>query len=96
MRCRRTNITLEGPGPTFSPVNPWSIYVIAPIMVEIFLGISNSGQGMCMEETLPNRVPEVQESKIAMSVEPLGRGFTSKLLRVCMGEGQHFHAVMDK
>jgi len=37
---------------------------------------------MCIEETLPRRVPEVQESKIAVSAEPFGRPFTSQLLSV--------------
>ena len=46
-------------------------------MVKVFLGVSDSGHRVCMEEILPNRVPEV-DSKIAVSTEPLGRGFTSQ------------------
>ena len=79
MRCQHTDVALEGSSPPFSLVNPWSIYIIAPIMIEIFLGISNNGQGTCMEETLPNRVPEVQASKIAVSAEPSGRSLSSQL-----------------
>jgi len=78
LRCRLTDVVLEGSAPTSSPVDPWQIHIIAPIMVKVFLGVSDSGHRVCMEEILPNRVPEV-DSKIAVSTEPLGRGLTSQL-----------------
>ena len=83
VRCRLTDVVLHGSTCTFSLVNPRSIYIVALIVTEVFLGISGSEQRVRMEGTLPNKVPEVQESKIAVSAEPLGRPFTSKLWRVC-------------
>ena len=83
-RRQLTDVVLEGSAATLSLTDPRAIYVVAPIMVEVFLGISNGGRRACMEEMLPNRVPELQESKIAVSDEPGGRPhrpprFTSKL-----------------
>jgi hypothetical protein len=84
---RLTDVFSEGSAPKFSLVDPRAIYVVALTMVEIFLGVSNSGWWECIEEMLPSRVPELQESKIAVSEAPGGRGgppplFTSQLRSV--------------
>jgi len=63
---------LAGFSPTFSLVDPWPIHIVAPVMDKIFPGVSGSGQRGA-EDILPNKVPELQESKIAVSAEPLGR-----------------------
>ena len=82
-RRRRTHAVLEGVAPTPSFVDPWPVYGIALVMVKIFLGVSDGVQRGCAGETLPNKVPELQESKIATSEAPLGRGLTSNLRSIC-------------
>jgi len=77
---RRTDVVSKGVAPTTSLVDPRPIHIVALVVLEIFLGMSNSGWEMCVEETLPNSVPEVQESKMAVSAEPLGRPLTNKFL----------------
>ena len=49
-----------------SLVNPRHIHIVALVVLEVFLGMSDSGWEICVE-TLPNSVPEVQESKMAVS-----------------------------
>ena len=62
-----------------SLVNPRHIHIVALVVLEVFLGMSDSGWEICVE-TLPNSVPEVQESKMAVSAEPSGRPLTNKFL----------------
>ena len=78
VRRLRTDVVLEGFTPTSSLVDPRPIYIITLIMAKVFPGVSGSGK-KGVDETLPNRVPELQESKIAVSAEPSGRGLTSQL-----------------
>jgi len=78
VRYRRTDAVLEGFAPTLPLVDPWPIHIVTLIMGKIFPGVSGSGQ-RGVEDILPKRVPELQESKIAVSAEPFGRGLTSNL-----------------
>ena len=73
-RWRLTDVVLEGFAPTLSLVDPRAIHVVALIMVEVFLSISNGARWTWVEETLPSKVPELQESKIAVSEAPGGKG----------------------
>jgi hypothetical protein len=73
-RRQLTDVVLEGFAPTLSLVDPRAIHVVALIMVEVFLGISRSRWRTRMEETLPSKVPELQESNIAVSEAPGGKG----------------------
>lgn len=83
VRSRRTDAVLVGEASAFSLVDPRSIHIVALVMGEVFLGISGSKQRICTGGTLPNKVPELQQSKIAVREEPLGSSFTSSLWRVC-------------
>ena len=83
-RWQLASIVFWGFAPASVLVDPRVIHVIALMMVEVFLGMSNSGRRAGIEETLPSRVPELQESKIVVSEQPGGRGgppllFTSQL-----------------
>ena len=51
---RRTDVVLEGVALTFPLVDPWPIYIVALIMVKVFLGVSDGGQGVCAEENYPS------------------------------------------
>jgi len=80
LQCPLTDVVSDGVAPT-SLADPWQIHIIALRMVKGFLGVSHSRHQVCIGDILPNRVPEA-ESKIAVSAEPSGRGFTSQLWRV--------------
>jgi len=79
LRLRGCDAIWEGVAPTFSLVDPRSVDIIALIMSKVFPGVSGSAGGRESGGTLPNRVPELHESKIAVSAEPFGRGLTSQL-----------------